>query len=242
MIAKQKPVIVLNRAVVDVPSVVTDNARGARLAVEHLAGLGHESLAYAAGPEASWADGKRWQSLRDAAGQLDLRIRRLGPVLPRPARRPARRRGARRPAGDGGRGLQRPGGDRARPRPDRPRPTRARGHQRHRVRQHRRGRTRHARADHGGRSAPRRGPVRRRAPARDDRRRRAAAWAGPWCCRSGSWSAGRRLSAAGTAPRRPPGRRTSRRPSGTPRGRRPRGPGSRGSRGGRRPRGCRSPG
>ena len=69
MIAKQKPVIVLNRAVVDVPSVVTDNARGARLAVEHLAGLGHESLAYAAGPEASWADGKRWQSLRDAAAR-----------------------------------------------------------------------------------------------------------------------------------------------------------------------------
>jgi LacI family transcriptional regulator, repressor for deo operon, udp, cdd, tsx, nupC, and nupG len=82
MIAKQKPVIVLNRAVVDVPSVVTDNARGARLAVEHLAGLGHESLAYAAGPEASWADSKRWQSLRDSAGELDLRIRRLGPFSP----------------------------------------------------------------------------------------------------------------------------------------------------------------
>jgi LacI family transcriptional regulator len=82
MIAKQKPVIVLNREVVDVPSVVTDNPRGARLAVEHLAGLGHESLAYAAGPEASWADSKRWQSLRDAAGDRDLRIRRLGPFSP----------------------------------------------------------------------------------------------------------------------------------------------------------------
>jgi LacI family transcriptional regulator len=82
MIAKQKPVIVLNRAVVDVPSLVTDNARGARLAVEHLVGLGHESLAYAAGPEASWADGKRWQSLRDAAADLDVRIRRLGPFAP----------------------------------------------------------------------------------------------------------------------------------------------------------------
>jgi LacI family repressor for deo operon, udp, cdd, tsx, nupC, and nupG len=82
MIAKQKPVVVLNRAVVDVPSVVTDNAVGARRAVEHLAGLGHESLAYAAGPEASWADGARWQALRDAAGDLDLRIRRLGPFSP----------------------------------------------------------------------------------------------------------------------------------------------------------------
>jgi LacI family repressor for deo operon, udp, cdd, tsx, nupC, and nupG len=82
MIAKQKPVIVLNREVVDVPSVVTDNARGARLAVEHLAGLGHESLAYAAGPEASWADATRWQSVRDAAAERELRIRRLGPFSP----------------------------------------------------------------------------------------------------------------------------------------------------------------
>ena len=82
MIAKQKPVVVLGRAVVDVPSVVPDNSRGARLAAEHLAGLGHSSLVYVAGPEASWADGVRWRSLQDAAEALQLRVRRIGPCSP----------------------------------------------------------------------------------------------------------------------------------------------------------------
>jgi LacI family transcriptional regulator, repressor for deo operon, udp, cdd, tsx, nupC, and nupG len=82
MIAKQKPVVVLGRAVVDVPSVVPDNARGARLAAEHLAGLGHSALTYVAGPEASWADGVRWRSLLETAEDLQLRLRRTGPFSP----------------------------------------------------------------------------------------------------------------------------------------------------------------
>lgn len=82
MIAKQKPVVVLNRAVVDVPSVVPDNARGMRLAVEHLSGLGHDSITYVAGPKASWADGMRWRSLQDVAADLQLRVRRSGPFGP----------------------------------------------------------------------------------------------------------------------------------------------------------------
>ncbi|MCK9899621.1 LacI family transcriptional regulator [Parafrankia colletiae] len=82
MISKQKPVVVLNRGVVDVPCVVTDNARGARLALEHLSGLGHEHVTYIAGPEASWADGMRWSSLRESAAKLSVRLRRLGPFAP----------------------------------------------------------------------------------------------------------------------------------------------------------------
>ncbi|WP_182111268.1 MULTISPECIES: LacI family DNA-binding transcriptional regulator [unclassified Actinotalea] len=80
--AKQRPTVVLNRVMTDVPSVVTDNARGTRRAVEHLAGLGHTTLTYLAGPEASWADGMRWRSMREAAFELDLRVRRLGPFPP----------------------------------------------------------------------------------------------------------------------------------------------------------------
>lgn len=80
--AKQRPTVVLNRVMTDVPSVVTDNARGARRAVEHLAELGHTTLTYAAGPEASWADGMRWRSVREAAYELELRARRLGPFPP----------------------------------------------------------------------------------------------------------------------------------------------------------------
>jgi LacI family transcriptional regulator, repressor for deo operon, udp, cdd, tsx, nupC, and nupG len=82
MIAKQKPVVVLNRAVVDVPCVVPDNAGGTQRAVEHLSRLGHHSLTYVAGPEASWADGMRWRSLQDAAADLQLRVRRIGPFSP----------------------------------------------------------------------------------------------------------------------------------------------------------------
>jgi LacI family repressor for deo operon, udp, cdd, tsx, nupC, and nupG len=82
MAAKQRPTVVLNRAVADIPSVVIDNPRGMRRVAKHLGALGHTTLTYLAGPEASWADGMRWQSLREAALELDLRVRRLGPYPP----------------------------------------------------------------------------------------------------------------------------------------------------------------
>ena len=79
MMAKQKPVIVLNRRLPEVPSILIDNARGVRRAVEHLTELGHDSITYVAGPESSWTDGVRWQALREAAYELDVRVRRVGP-------------------------------------------------------------------------------------------------------------------------------------------------------------------
>ncbi len=79
MMAKQKPVIVLNRRLPEVPSILVDNARGMRRAVEHLAELGHDSVTYVAGPESSWTDGVRWQALREAAYELDLKVKRVGP-------------------------------------------------------------------------------------------------------------------------------------------------------------------
>ncbi|MET3922020.1 LacI family DNA-binding transcriptional regulator [Arthrobacter sp. UYEF20] len=82
MIAKQKPTIVMNRAVTDVASVVTDNPRGIRRAAEHLGELGHRNIAYLAGPESFWADGMRWRSLREAAWELELNVRRIGPGVP----------------------------------------------------------------------------------------------------------------------------------------------------------------
>ena len=53
-----------------------------RRAVEHLAELGHQRITYVAGPEASWADGMRWRSLREAATELRLQARRIGPYPP----------------------------------------------------------------------------------------------------------------------------------------------------------------
>src|SRR4051794_11397729 len=79
MMAKQKPVVVFNRRLPEVPSILVDNAGGVRRAVEHLAELGHRSITYVAGPESSWTDGARWQGLREATYELDIRLRRVGP-------------------------------------------------------------------------------------------------------------------------------------------------------------------
>lgn len=80
MLAKQKPVVVLNRRLPEVPCLLVDNARGMRRALEHLGELGHTSVTYLAGPEASWTDGIRWQALREAAFELELKVRRVGPT------------------------------------------------------------------------------------------------------------------------------------------------------------------
>ncbi len=78
-LAKQKPVVVLNRRLPEVPSLLIDNPRGMRRAVEHLGELGHTSVTYLAGPESSWTDGVRWQAMREAGYELSLRVRRIGP-------------------------------------------------------------------------------------------------------------------------------------------------------------------
>ncbi|KRE42536.1 LacI family DNA-binding transcriptional regulator [Knoellia sp. Soil729] len=79
-LAKQKPVVVLNRRLPEVPCLLVDNARGARRALEHLGELGHTSVTYVSGPEASWTDGVRWQALREAGFELEMKIRRVGPT------------------------------------------------------------------------------------------------------------------------------------------------------------------
>ncbi|WP_372592861.1 LacI family DNA-binding transcriptional regulator, partial [Actinotalea sp.] len=81
-IAKQRPTVVLNRAVHDVPSVVHDNVRGMRYALNHLAELGHLQVTYVAGPETSWANGIRLRALRTVAAELGVHLRRVGPVAP----------------------------------------------------------------------------------------------------------------------------------------------------------------
>ena len=82
MIAKQGPVVVVNRAIADVASVVTDHPMSVRQAGEHLRQLGHREITYLSGPEASWANGVRWRSLRTYAAGSGLHAHRLGPYPP----------------------------------------------------------------------------------------------------------------------------------------------------------------
>ena len=182
MIAKQKPVVVLSRAVVDVPSVVPDNARGARLAVEHLAGLGHsradlrgrargvlgrrDALALAAGDRRGAAA---------AAAAASDRSRPTSPAASGPPRSwsPSRRRPSS-PTTTSWRS--------ARPRAARPRASGCRRRQRGRLRQHRRRRAGHPGADHGRRAA-----ARRRRGGDPGTAGHGAGGAGPgpgrrWCC------------------------------------------------------------
>ena len=82
MMAKQTSMVLLNRIIPEASCVVNDNDRGIRRAVEHLGALGHERIAYVAGPETSWSDGVRWRALREAAAELELDARRIGPNEP----------------------------------------------------------------------------------------------------------------------------------------------------------------
>ncbi|WP_228488910.1 LacI family DNA-binding transcriptional regulator [Raineyella fluvialis] len=81
-LAKQTPLVVLNRQVGQVTSVSSDNLRAVKRAAEYLGGLGHRSIAYLAGPENSWSDGIRWRGLLEAGLELDIRVRRAGPYVP----------------------------------------------------------------------------------------------------------------------------------------------------------------
>lgn len=81
-IAKQRPMVVVNRALVDVPSVVSDAEGGVRAALNLLRELNHESLTYVAGPKASWTDGVRFQAIRAIGARVGIAVHRVGPFLP----------------------------------------------------------------------------------------------------------------------------------------------------------------
>lgn len=81
-IARQRPLVTLNRVTAQVPSVVIDNERGMERAVKHLVALGHRGLTYVAGPDDSWANSVRWLALRRASAELGIRVRRVGPHSP----------------------------------------------------------------------------------------------------------------------------------------------------------------
>ncbi|WP_396911891.1 LacI family DNA-binding transcriptional regulator [Mycolicibacterium sp.] len=81
-LAKTKPVALVNRELSGVSSVTVEHEAGTQQIVEHLASLGHRSIAFLAGPKTSWTGAKRWQSLDAAAHHLGLTATRLGPFNP----------------------------------------------------------------------------------------------------------------------------------------------------------------
>lgn len=81
-LAELVPVVVTNRLVDDVPSVVAESAETTGHAVEHLHALGHRDIAYLAGPD-GYSNTRRLAGLRDAGDRLGLRPVVLGPFAAR---------------------------------------------------------------------------------------------------------------------------------------------------------------
>lgn len=81
-VLKRRPVVVLNRAIAGIDSVIPDYAAGIEQAVAHLRDCGARTVAYVAGPVNSWSDAERWRCLRASASRHGLQARRLGPFAP----------------------------------------------------------------------------------------------------------------------------------------------------------------
>lgn len=75
----ESEIVVVNRSIAGLSSVVIDPRSGAEAAVDHLASLGHRDLVYAAGPRGSWSNARRWSAISAAAERTGMRVARLGP-------------------------------------------------------------------------------------------------------------------------------------------------------------------
>ena len=78
-IAQRLPLVLANRHVEGVSSVLCDNEAALRQAVRHLADLGHTEIAYLQGPEGSWASDARGRAISSEADRLRLDFVALGP-------------------------------------------------------------------------------------------------------------------------------------------------------------------
>jgi LacI family transcriptional regulator len=76
------PLVLMNREITGIGSVITDHGEGTRQIVEHLASLGHRTIAFLSGPLNSWSGARRWSALDTAARRLRLKATRLGPFIP----------------------------------------------------------------------------------------------------------------------------------------------------------------
>ncbi len=72
--SKRRPLVLVNRDVAGIPRVLIDSATGARLAIHHLAELGHRSVAYIGGPVSSWSNQQRREAVLRTGDTLGLSI------------------------------------------------------------------------------------------------------------------------------------------------------------------------
>nr|WP_236023809.1 LacI family DNA-binding transcriptional regulator [Bifidobacterium miconis] len=76
-LAETVPVITINRPIRGVRSVISDVRGGLGSAVGRLLDLGHRRIAYVSGPEQSWQNGVRWQTLLTMSRAQGFAVRRI---------------------------------------------------------------------------------------------------------------------------------------------------------------------
>jgi DNA-binding LacI/PurR family transcriptional regulator len=82
-LARETPMVMVNRRVTGIPSVTIDNSEAIQQAVAHLVAFGHERVAYVAGPSASWSNRDRLRLLRTATAAAGVDLVETGNVEPR---------------------------------------------------------------------------------------------------------------------------------------------------------------
>jgi DNA-binding LacI/PurR family transcriptional regulator len=77
------PLVLINRELPGIPSVLIDHRSGMNQAVEHLAALGHRTIAYVEGPSVSWSNRQRLETFVMATDERSMDRVILGPYSPR---------------------------------------------------------------------------------------------------------------------------------------------------------------
>lgn len=81
-VALRKPITLVNRSIDGIPSIVPDPSPGIRAALDHLRACGHQTVAFLAGPEASWMSRLRWNVVFEEAVARGMSVLEIGPGIP----------------------------------------------------------------------------------------------------------------------------------------------------------------
>lgn len=77
-----KPAVLINREARSIPAILPDVDKGVAELVAHLDELGHSSIAYLAGPAASWISDRRWERLLEHTEKRRMAVVEIGPNVP----------------------------------------------------------------------------------------------------------------------------------------------------------------
>jgi LacI family repressor for deo operon, udp, cdd, tsx, nupC, and nupG len=81
-LARDKPVVIINREVEGMPCVIPDVRKGIGEAVRSLAANGHKKMAFVAGPARSWMSARRWEGVQAACEWSRLEAVRVESTKP----------------------------------------------------------------------------------------------------------------------------------------------------------------